>query len=145
MDLDVTINDSEIERRLSDALALLGDLTPVFEDFGVWQDGETDDLFDEERDPYGERWAALKESTLKRKSQRGEFMKILQATGKMRASTVSKAMKSGYRHGFTDRKAEFHDRASRPDRRRKLLFDRDRGLSDRAEKKLAEIIRRRLG
>jgi len=143
--LDVQIQDSAIQRKLNNALALFGDLSPVFDEFGVWQDGATDDLFEKERDPYGDRWAALKETTLARKQQRGEFLKILQATGRMRASAVSKSMKSGYKHGFTDPKSKFHDKAKNPDRKRQLLFDEQRGMSREAEQKLAQIVTRRLG
>lgn len=142
---DVQVQDSEIQRKLNNALALFGDLSPVFDEFGVWQDGATDDLFEAERDPYGDRWASLRDSTLKRKQQRGEFLKILQATGRMRASAVSKSMKSGYKHGFTDPKSKFHDKASKPERKRQLLFDQQRGLSREAEQKLAQIVTRRLG
>jgi len=145
VDLNVTVNDAVVQRSLDRALTTLGNLTPVFEEFGAWQDGATDDLFESESDPYGDRWAALKDSTLRRKQQRGEFLKTLQATGRMRASTVSKAMKSGYKHGFTDPKARFHDRARKPERKRQLLPDEARGLPKASQQQLEKIIRRRIG
>jgi len=143
MDINVTIDD-RVTSQCDDALALLGDLTPVFDEFGAWQDGATDDLFTSQQDPYETSWWRLKESTIAQKQRRGEFLTILQATGKMRASVVSKSMKAGYRHGFSDRKAVYHDRAESVDRKRQLLPDADQGLPPRSARKLQQILERRM-
>lgn len=121
-------------------MSQIRDLKPVFEQFGAFQDGETDDLFQAEKDPYGKRWESLKPKTIAAKERTGGIQKILQHSGRMRASTVSQSSSSEFRHGFNDPKAQFHDQGTRHLPKRQLLPDEDNGLPQRTEEELTAIL-----
>jgi phage gpG-like protein len=124
---------------IQEALDLLGDCSPILEEFGAWQDGVTDDLFRNEIDPYGNPWADLKDSTWKQKRAKGSIDKKLQWRGDMRASVVSQVNGNNFLHGFTDKKARFHDRGTKKIPRRQLIPDSAKGLPKTSEKELAAI------
>ena len=121
------------------SLELLGNCTPILEEFGVWQDGVTDDLFRNEVDPYGSPWADLKDSTWKQKHKYGSINKKLQWSGRMRASVVTQVQGNKFRHGFADQKAIFHDKGTRKMPKRQLLPDPQKGLPPASEKELGDI------
>lgn len=121
------------------SLDLLGNVTPILEEFAVWQDGTTDDLFRNEVDPYGKAWEDLKPHTWTQKHKKGSINKKLQFTGKMRASVVSQVQGNKFRHGFADKKAVFHDRGTRKMPKRQLLPDSRKGLPPSTEKELGDI------
>ena len=124
---------------IEEALALLRDCAPILEEFAVWHDGYTDDMFRSETDPYGRPWADLTSATWKKKHKGGSINKKLQWDGTMRASVVSQVSKNSFRHGFADQKAVFHDRGTRKMRRRQLLPDAAQGLPKAVEKELGAI------
>lgn len=68
---------------------------------------QVDDCFRGERDPYGKPWEPLR-------SRKG---KILQRTGRMRASTATEASPDGFRLEITATYAAYHQYGTKPSQR----------------------------
>lgn len=137
--MQIRINDN-VSPTLSKLARSVSDLSPVFRQYGAYQDGATDDLFKSESDPYGRNWESLSPSTIKNKSRKKQIQKTLQATGRMRASTVSQSFKREFVHGFNDPKAKFHDLGTKHMPKRQLLPDDTRGLSSKSVKELESLV-----
>lgn len=81
------IDASGAHRRLGELLDQLGDLEPVFADFGEYMVNEIQERFDDESGPDGTGWADLKPATWRRK----KIPKILTETRRLRDSIIYKA------------------------------------------------------
>lgn len=132
------VNDT-VTPRLQRLARGFDDLSHIFRRYGAYQDGATDDLFKNEQDPYGSRWADLKPSTLEQKRRRNAINKKLQFTGSMRATTSSKPGRRDFVHGFNDSKVRFHDLGTRKMAKRQVLPDESRGLPDKSTAELERL------
>lgn len=83
--IKVTVNDREVQQLFRDVTRRVRDTEPAMKEIGEVLLLSTDQRFEQEQDPQGRRWAALRPSTIARKRVLGRILKILQETGTGRA------------------------------------------------------------
>ena len=64
MDITITIDDSELQRRIKRLLDLTGDLTPAMDEIGQRYDRRVLENFKKEQSPDGKPWKRLSATTL---------------------------------------------------------------------------------
>lgn len=106
-------------------------------EFGEHMVNRIDDTFRTESDPYGAKWAPLSAATIRAKRRRGGIQKILQQTGRMRATANYRVIGAVLQIGLSDRKAVFHQMGTRRMPARPILPDR--GLPPEDAQELQEI------
>jgi phage virion morphogenesis protein len=78
--VNLTVEDRFVQDLLKDYLDVLGDLEEPLADWAEYKLAELDEQFDREEDPWGRKWAPLKDETLKRK----RIKKILTESSNLR-------------------------------------------------------------
>jgi phage virion morphogenesis protein len=79
-------SDEAIRQKLQQLQQRLGDLQPIYRELGEYLLLSTDIRWEREIDPDGNRWKALTPFTRSQKESLGRIDKILQSTGRLRAS-----------------------------------------------------------
>ena len=85
---------------------------PLMQTLGNILQNEIEDAFENETSPFGQKWAALKPSTLKQKTRQGKGSKILRSEGYLADRWITKAdsdqvsvsnniKKNGFAYGLT--------------------------------------------
>jgi phage virion morphogenesis protein len=93
--VSIQLSTGEIQNQLQELERRLSDLTPVYKDIGETVVLQTDSRFREEKDPNGIPWKKLSPYTLRLKAQQRRIQKILQSTGRLRASITYQADRKG--------------------------------------------------
>lgn len=83
---NLTFDDREVVSLLRRIQQRFSDLRPTLKLVGEYLLLATDKRFETETDPSGKKWKSLSPYTLRLKRERGQILKILQATGRMRSS-----------------------------------------------------------
>jgi len=91
----IQLSTGEIQNQLQELERRLGDLTSVYKEVGEAMVLSTDNHFREEKDPNGIPWKKLSPYTLRLKAQQRRIQKILQSTGRLRASINYQADRRG--------------------------------------------------
>jgi len=87
----------EVMAKLQKAQQLMGDLTPTMKKIGIYMMASTNKTFQAEGKP---KWKDIKEATKKRREKIKKYPgKILQVSGKLKNSIVSKAEKDNVKIG----------------------------------------------
>jgi phage virion morphogenesis protein len=102
--IQISIDDHQVVQGLNRAARRLRNLQPLMEDIGAALERSTDRRFASEVSPSGEPWRSLSARTLARKRNN----KILNETGKMRASLSYMADAMSVQVGFSDVKSRWH-------------------------------------
>jgi len=117
---DSFISAQIVTGEIGDKLAILKrrleDLTPVYKEIGELMVLRTDDRFREEVDPNGIPWQQLSPYTIRMKQQQRRIMKILQSTGRLRASINYQADRRGVVIGTNVSYAKKHQEGGREGR-----------------------------
>ena len=87
-DFSVRVQDDQITPRLRRLVTHLEHLTPVMEDIGRALGNITEDAFQSETSPWGQRWAPL-DAAYVRRARKGNAHPILQRTGGLAASVTA--------------------------------------------------------
>lgn len=119
--IKVEITQERTRAMLAAFKSKVRDLSPPLEGFGNYLKLETEKQFDEEKDPDGDRWAALAPSTLIQKRRAGYPDKILTRTGKMRESIKIEATKRGLLFAIASPYAIFHQEGTKKMPQRTIL------------------------
>lgn len=93
--ISMQVVTGEIQEQLQKLERRIGDLTPVYKEIGETVALQTDTRFKEEKDPNGIPWKKLSPYTLRLKQQNRRIQKILQSTGRLRASINYQADRNG--------------------------------------------------
>lgn len=83
--------DSDIQQLLSDLASRSQNLRPAMVDIGEEILRQTDENFELEQDPDGIKWQPDSAYTLSWKAQNSRILKVLQSTGRLRASITYQA------------------------------------------------------
>ncbi len=86
----VTIDDRDLKRKLGSLAKKASGLAPVLKNIGEYKRDATKELFDEQQDPQGVKWAALSERYKKKK----KGPKILTESHRLRES-IAYAVRNG--------------------------------------------------
>lgn len=90
--LKIIVNTTNVDRKIAQARRMTKDLSQPMNEAGKFFTGLVEQSFEDQRDPYGVSWKALKDSTLRARRKRGNFSTtILVDTGKMLSSLKFKA------------------------------------------------------
>lgn len=84
--ISLNYQDSEIRERLIRLQAKSNDLSQPLNEIGQYLLASADKGFENELDPYGIPWLPNSPSIKRYKQSKGLILKVLQATGRMRAS-----------------------------------------------------------
>lgn len=84
--LSLKLVANQVQNYLNKLIRKLQSPTPELHRIGQFMVASTDENFQKERSPYGEKWEHLAPSTLKYKASRGFIMQILQRQGLLRSS-----------------------------------------------------------
>jgi phage virion morphogenesis protein len=84
--LSLRFNANQVRNYLNKLIRKFQNLTPELHKVGQFMVASTDENFQKEQSPYGEKWEHLAPSTLKYKASRGFIMQILQRQGLLRSS-----------------------------------------------------------
>ena len=103
----------DIQTRLQDLEKVLADLTPLYKEIGEVLLLQTDERFRREVDPSGIPWKPNTAYTLRLKKQQRRIMRILQSTGRMRASVSYQASREGVVAGTNVQYARLHQLGGR--------------------------------
>jgi phage gpG-like protein len=87
----ITYHDVEVRSLLSQLQAQVQNLRPAMLDIGEAALLITDQGFEREQDPNGIAWKPLSAKTLEWKTENSRILKILQSTGRLRASITYQA------------------------------------------------------
>jgi phage virion morphogenesis protein len=85
-EFEVSINQESISRKLYELKIKTGDLSQPLHEIGQYLLASTDKGFEKEQNPYSVPWKQNTPYTLRLKKARGQILKVLQATGRLRAS-----------------------------------------------------------
>lgn len=143
MDIKITFDPGQTPYDLQAIARLLEQPTQPLREVGEHLVNRVDDTFRKQEDPYGGRWAPLSAATIKAKRKRGGIQKILQDTGRMRATANYRVQGSVLQVGLSDRKAAFHQYGTRRMPARPILPDR--GLPEEDTQEIQEIFTNWLG
>ncbi len=77
---------NQVQNYLNKLIRKFQNLTPELHKVGQFMVASTDENFQKEQSPYGEKWEHLAPSTLKYKASRGFIMPLLKRQGLWRAS-----------------------------------------------------------
>lgn len=91
--VSVNYDDQEVRVRLLRVQAKVGDLTPVMKNIGEYLLLATDQRFENEVSPGGVPWQPNSAYTVAKKRAQGRILKVLQSTGRGRASVTYQASK----------------------------------------------------
>lgn len=108
MTIQIEIKDAQLRANLEELRSRVGNLQPAHELIGEYFMGKIERQFDEEVDPYGNKWIANSPYTIRKKRSEGKILKVLQATGQMRASANYKATSTEVSIGFSSPLAYKH-------------------------------------
>ncbi|MGL5926336.1 phage virion morphogenesis protein [Chroococcidiopsis sp.] len=97
------------------------DLSPPLEGFANYLKKETEQQFEQEKDPEGDRWANLAPSTLTQKRRLGYPDKILTRTGKMRKSVRVAVSNRNLIFAIATPYATYHQEGTKKMPQRKIL------------------------
>ena len=84
--LSLKFNANQSRNYRNELIKKVQNLTPALHEIGQLMVASTDENFQKEQNPYGEKWEHLAPSTLKYKASRGFIMQILQRQGLLRSS-----------------------------------------------------------
>ncbi|MEC4804747.1 MAG: phage virion morphogenesis protein [Jaaginema sp. PMC 1079.18] len=91
MVLRVSVDNRDVQAALSRLSSHTTNLQPAFKNIGEYLVLRTQERFDDQQDPKGQRWQPLKASTLARKTRLRKILKILQQDGDLRTSIAYQA------------------------------------------------------
>ena len=106
MNTNINIDDSGLKQLIKDQKQRLANLKPVMEVIAQDMQTQKDINFRKQQDPTGKKWEALKKTTLDRRRKKSG--KILQDTGKLRASFTTKATDKSAKIGTNVKYAPTH-------------------------------------
>lgn len=86
VEVSVKIDDKKLRSSLTELERKLQNLEPALKEIGEYILLATDERFEFQIDPNGQPWRPNSTYTLNLKRQRGQILKVLQATGRMRSS-----------------------------------------------------------
>ena len=84
--IGIDYDDSQVREGLAKLIGKVDDPSPALEEIGNYMLLVTDERFAAEKDPGGKPWKKNSAFTIALKKQRGQILKILQATGRLRDS-----------------------------------------------------------
>lgn len=143
MDIEIKFDPGQTPYDLQAIARLLANPTQPLREIGEHLINRIDDTFRKQEDPYGSKWAPLSAATIKAKRKRGGIQKILQDTGRMRATANYRVTGSKLVVGLSDRKAAFHQYGTRRMPARPILPDR--GLPPEDIEEVQEVFTSWLG
>lgn len=89
--IQLQYDDRAVRQRLTRLQAKVGDLTPAMRNIGEALVLSTDQRFEKEISPSGEPWKPNTPFTIAKKRAEGRILKVLQSTGRGRASVTYQA------------------------------------------------------
>lgn len=84
--ISISYNDKAVRDRLQELQRKVGDLTPAMKSIGEQLLLSTDIRFEKEVDPSGRPWKPNSTFTISKKKRENKIQKILQSSGRLRAS-----------------------------------------------------------
>ena len=108
MESTVKIDDSGLKKMIADQRARLSNLKPAMEVIAQDMQTQKDMNFRKQQDPLGNKWESLKQSTLSKRRKGSKASKILQSTGKLRASFTTEATSRSAKIGTNYKIAATH-------------------------------------
>lgn len=105
LDLSVKIEAKYFKSFMQDLKVKVSNLSPAFQEYAQYIKRETEGQFRDEKTASGQKWAALRPATLKRK----KTSYILRETFEMYRSFFTEVSPKQLRYGLRDPKAKYHE------------------------------------
>ena len=133
----IIVDDRSAMRRIGKLLKEMGNLEPVFADFGEYMVNEIQERFDDESGPDGTGWDDLKPATWRRK----KIPKVLTETSRLRDSIAYKAERRRVRIGTNVVYAAIHQLGGTAGRGAKIPARPFLGVNSRDLTELEDIMK----